>query len=160
MQKNNTNRMNTFIQNNKNILIAVVAIIIVVLLAVFLAGKKAVALPVVEDTTETSETVDTTSGTLSKTPTGESAYMSAIDEHEGRLITVMDGCVAEPKEQTVALGEHALLVNASNTPHTFMVGDETYTVGERHYKTLRLATAGEYKVSCDDMKDIATITVE
>jgi len=152
--------MKAFIQNNKNILISALAIIIVVLLAVFLTGKKAPAAPMVEESTETVEATDTTAGALSATPSGEAAYKSAIASHEGRLITVMDGCVAEPKEHTVTLGEHALLVNASNTAHTFTVGDETYSVGERHYKTLRLATAGEYKVSCDDTKDIATITVK
>lgn len=153
--------MTVFIQNNKNLLIALVAIVVVVLLAIMIprmARPNKEAAPV-EDTTET---VDATTDTapVSTTPTGEAVYKSAIADHEGRLITVMDGCVAEPKTQTVALGENALLVNASGTPHTFTVGTETYTVGERHYKTLRFSEAGEFAVSCDDTKDIATITVK
>ena len=161
-QKNNTNRTTAFIQNNKNLLIALVAIIVVVLLAIMIPrmtrSDKAVA--PAEDTVETTDTTDTVSTPVSATPSGEAAYKSAIADHEGRLITVMDGCVAEPKTQEVAVGEHALLVNASNTAHTFTVGTETYTVGERHYKTLRMNTAGEFKISCDETKDIATITVK
>lgn len=152
--------MTTFIRNNKNLLIALAAIVIVVLLAIMLPRMTRDGAP--ETAPETTEEVSTeeTVVPVSATPAGEAAYKSAIAEHEGRLITVMDGCVAEPKTQEVTLGEHALLVNASNTPHTFTVGTESYTVGERHYKTLRLETAGEYKVSCDDTKDIATITVK
>jgi plastocyanin len=159
-QNNKTDRMKNFIQNNKNILIAIVAIIIVVLLAVFLTGKKAEA-PVEPESTETVEAADTTTeGNMPSATRGEAVYKAAIAEHEGRLVTVVDGCVAEPKTQEVALGEHVLLVNASKDAHSFTVGTETYAVGERHYKTLRLKDAGEYKVSCDDTKDIATIIVK
>lgn len=158
-QNNKPNRMTVFIQNNKNLLIALVAIVVVVLLAIMIPRMTRDGAPETAPVTTEEVTTEETAP-VSTTPTGEAAYKSAIADHEGRLITVMDGCVAEPKTQEVALGEHALLVNASNTPHTFTVGSETYTVGERHYKTLRLATAGEYSVSCDDIKDIATITVK
>ena len=159
-QNNKNNRMTVFIRNNKNLLIALAAIVIVVLLAITIPRMTRDGAPETASVTTEEVTTEETAAPVSATPTGEAAYKSAIADHEGRLITVMDGCVAEPKTQEVTLGEHALLVNASNTPHTFTVGTETYTVGERHYKTLRLATAGEYSVSCDDTKDIATITVK
>ena len=160
MTQNNNSQ--TFIQNNKNLLIALGAIIIVVVLALMLPRMTSAPVAPVEEETALveaeSETADL-SGTSSY-PAGEAAYLAAIEANAGKIITFSGACVPDPKTTTVKMGEHALLVNATDEPHTFTVGTEAYTVGERHYKTLRIKTAGTYSLSCDEQKDLASVVIE
>ncbi|HEY0979835.1 MAG TPA: hypothetical protein VGE18_00270 [Candidatus Paceibacterota bacterium] len=161
MTQNNNSQ--TFMQNNKNLLIAAGAIIIVIILAIMLPRMTSapVEAPVEEETTIVETENETTASPRSTSyPAGEAAYLAAIEANEGKTITFSGSCVADPKTTTVKAGEHALLVNATDEPHTFTVGTDSYTVGERHYKTLRIKTPGTYSISCDDQKDLASVTVE
>ena len=160
MTQNNNSQ--TFIQNNKNLLIALGAIIVVVVLAVMLPRiTNAPKAPVEEETTLVeAENETTTQPRTNSYPSGEAAYLAAIDANAGKTITFSGACVPDPKTTTIKAGEHALLVNATDEPHTFTVGTDSYTVGERHYKTLRIKTAGTYSISCDEQKDLASVTVE
>ncbi len=160
MTQNNNSQ--TFIQNNKNLLIALGAIIVVIVLAVMLPRMtNAPKAPVEEETTLVEAENETmTQPRTNAYPSGEAAYLAAIDANKGKTITFSGACVPDPKMTTVKAGEHALLVNATDEPHTFTVGTDSYTVGERHYKTLRIKTAGTYSISCDEQKDLASVTVE
>lgn len=157
------NNSQDFIQNNKNLLIAAGAIIIVIILAIMLPRMTSTPAeaPVEEETTIVEAENETTAvaGTNSY-PAGEAAYLAAIEANVGKTITFSGACVPDPKTTTVKAGEHALLVNATDETHTFTVGTDSYTVGERHYKTLRIKTPGTYSISCDDQKDLATVTVQ
>lgn len=160
MTQNNNSQ--TFIQNNKNLLIALGAIIVVIVLAIMLPRMtNAPKAPVEEETTLVEAENETmTQSRTNAYPSGEAAYLAAIDANVGKTITFSGACVPDPKMTTVKAGEHALLVNATDEPHTFTVGTDSYTVGERHYKTLRIKTAGTYSISCDEQKDLASVTVE
>lgn len=161
MTQNNNSQ--TFIQNNKNLLIALGAIIVVIVLAIMLPRMtgSSVKAPVEDEATLVeAENETTTQPRTNSYPSGEAAYLAAIEASVGKTITFSGACVPDPKMTTVKAGEHALLVNATDEPHTFTVGADSYTVGERHYKTLRIKTAGTYSISCDEQKDLASVTVE
>lgn len=157
MQKNN-NQKESFIRKYKNALVTILALAIIVgLIVVLPKGKKA---EVVEETPveEVAPAEESAEAKEVQAAAGLAAYEGAIAAHTGRVINVGEGCVATPDTISVALGETALLVNTSETPQVFTVGEDTFTVGVRHYKTLRFKEAQTASIMCGE-ESVATVVV-
>lgn len=157
MTQNNDSKK-VFIQKNKNKIISVLVILLIVLAFIFatLGGKKDVVEETGQEVVENTEEVVEV-GEVS-IPSGIEAYESQIALHEGKIIEVTDICTAKNDSVTIALGDTALLVNSSDFSQDFTMGDDTFSVGSRHYKTLRFKEVQTATISCGDA-EIATVQV-
>lgn len=157
MQKNN-NQKETFIQKYKNALVTLLALVIIIgLVIVIPKGDKSPTEVVEETPSEQTEVLGETTPEV-QAPAGLAAYEGAISAHEGKVISVADACVATPDTISIALGETALIVNNGEAPQVFTVGDDTFTVGARHYKTLRFKEAQTASIVCGE-ESVATVVV-
>ncbi len=155
----NSNNQKSFFQKNRNSIVSAIVIIIIGLFIFFIFNNK----PARESNLE-QEVVENTEETIVEAsevsiPEGEEAYQAAITSHAGRIIEITDVCVATPETLSIALGETALLNNSSDLSQDFTMGEETFTVGARHYKTLRFKEAQTATLTCGDAT-IATIEVK
>lgn len=155
----NSNNQKSFFQKNRSYIISAVVVLIVALFFSFIFNNKSTKeidtnAQLVENTEEV--VVEAVEVSI---PQGEEAYNSAIASHEGRVVEVTDVCVATPETLSIALGETAVLNNSSDLSQDFTMGEETFTVGARHYKTLRFKEAQVATLTCGDVT-ISTIEVK
>lgn len=156
MQKNK-NQKESFIQKYKNALVTVLALAIIVGL-VFVLPKGDKKTEEVVETPSEEVVVEDTAPAEVQASAGLAAFEGALAAHEGKIVSVAAACVANPDTISIALGETALLVNTAEEPQTFTVGEETYTVGVRHYKTLRFKEAQTAAIVCGE-ESVATVVV-
>ncbi|HTH93186.1 MAG TPA: hypothetical protein VL576_01755 [Candidatus Paceibacterota bacterium] len=161
MEQNNTQNGNgsSSKSNSKNLIIAAIAIIVVIAVAIAIphfkhSGSEAAPVDTVS-ATDTSGTQSTDGSAVASL----AAWNALFSKYEGHLVVFGSDCRATPETQSQTKGSTVLLMNNGNTPHTFVVGGTTYSVGAYHYKTFMLNNGGNVLINCDG-KATASITVQ
>lgn len=147
--------------NNKNLIIAGIAIIVVIALAIAIPHLKQGGTTTPVDTTAVANDTNNASSSNGSAVASMAAWNSLFEKYDGKIIVFGADCNTTPHLlQHQAKGTTVLLMNNSNVAHVITAAGSTYNIGAYHYKTIVLNQSSAVVLGCDGHADVAAITIQ
>jgi hypothetical protein len=93
------------------------------------------------------------------TATNAVSYENALDLYRGKVVQFNENCRAYPIIMTLPAKSVVMLDNRSNWDRTIVIGARTYAIAPYDYVLATFNDRGDYKVSCDSLKDVGIVSI-
>ena len=141
---------------NKNIVILVIAIVVVVGISLMTRYARMPKAPKVAEEKAAPATEEVVAPVEDKAV----AFATVMSAYKDRVVTLADDCSATPAKLSVKAGEGIMIFNNASKERSVTIGDMSYIIGAKKYRTAVLKTAAVLPLSCDAVTSAAEVTVQ